>query len=98
MGNHHQITDATAVKRIVTSGVTVKELAKEFGISTGTISGWIKVDAAPYWTRCAVEALERRRGKSSKVFLLVELPIKNDQAVAAVVKAMGGEVHLKINL
>ncbi len=98
MGNKHQTTDATAVTRIIASGVTVKELSKEFGVSAGTIRGWVKAGSAPYWTRCAVEALERRRGRASKVFLLVELPTRNDQAVASVIKAMGGEVHLSINL
>ena len=94
MGHKHQITDATRVKRLVDDGVPVLTLAKEFGVTKESIHNWIRNNSAPYWTRCACEALERRRGGNKKRIVVCEVDQKFVDTLAVIVKAHGGDFHV----
>ncbi len=90
MGHKHQTTDAARVKRLLDDGVTVEELAKEFGITKEGIQNWLRKNEAPYWTRCACEALERRRGKQRTRLILCQIPSAHLESLIVFVKALGG--------
>ncbi len=94
MAHKYQTTDATRIKRLIADGVATKTLAKEFGVTEKSISNWVKNDVAPYWTRCACEALERRRGRNSKSFVFCEVEARHLDFVLAVVGAGGGKAHI----
>jgi len=93
MGHKHQTTDASRVKRLLDDGVLLKELAKEFGVTKESINNWLRSNAAPFWTRCACEALERRRGKRKTVLVLCEIPNGHLEPLIVFIKAMGGDLH-----
>ena len=94
MGHKHQTTDATRIKRLVDGGVSMEQLAKEFGVTKAVVNKWVKTDVAPYWTRLACEALERRSGKYVKILFVTTVPKENYQACEAVIKAMDGKIDL----
>ena len=94
MGHKHQTTDASRVKRLLDDGVTVKGLAEAFGVSSGAIGDWIKKDSPPYWTRCACEAIERRRGKYNRKIIVCEVNNAAADIITAIVKGAGGDLHV----
>ena len=92
MGHRHQTTDATRIQRLVDEGVPATTLAEAFGVSKEAINSWLKSNVAPYWTKLACEALERRRGKSGKTLLVCTLPSKNFPVAEGVIKSLAGEI------
>ncbi len=94
MGHKHQTTSTSHIKRLVDDGVSTQAIAKEFGVGKETVDSWLKSNVAPYWTRCACEALERRRGKSNRKIILCEVSNKAAEIIIAIVKADEGNVHV----
>ena len=94
MGHKHQITNAFHLRRLTDDGVLTQALAKEFGVGKEAVDGWLRSDIAPYWTRCACEALERRRGKSNRKIILCEVSNSTAEIILAIIKADGGEPHV----
>ena len=94
MGYKHQTTDAKRIKDLLESGCNVDDLAKAFGVSKAAITGWIKSDIAPLWTRIAVEAIERRRGKYNRKIIICEVNNATADIIMAIVKAAEGDLHV----
>lgn len=94
MGHKHQTTDASRLKRLVDDGISTEALAKEFGVGKETVDAWLKSNIAPYWTRCACEALERRRGRSNRKIILCEVSNKVAEIILAIVKADDGDTYV----
>lgn len=57
---------------------TPKQVAEALGVTSGAVSGWLKGDSMPKLAQVAVEALERRLGRSVRpvVFIAVCPPDK----------------------
>ena len=94
MGHKHQTTDAKRIKDLLDTGCTVRDLAKAFGVSEGAITGWIKNDTPPFWTRIACEAIERRRGKYNRKIIVCEVNNATAEIIMAIVRASEGDLHV----
>ena len=96
MGHKHQTTDASRIKRLLeleTEGFTMEELAEQFGVTKGAIKSWLATDVAPFWTRCACEALERRLSSRKTQVVLCEFPRKDVEWLVILIKTMGGRIY-----
>lgn len=91
--NYKKAETNVHLQKLIDAGVTRKQIAEVFGITTNTFSAWISgALPCPYWTKIASEGILRRMGGMKQSTLLIRCPCEQEETISKVATGLGAVV------